>query len=87
MAKRKVEVFSASCPACEEVIAMVNDCACGSCDVRILDMNDDAVSARARSMGVRTVPAVAVDGELLACCQRGPEEEDLRAAGIGEPLE
>ena len=29
-AKRKIEVFSAGCPACEETIALVNRVACPS---------------------------------------------------------
>ena len=55
---------------------------------RVVDMNDDAVSARARELGIRTVPAVVVDGQLASCCQRagGPTEEGLRAAGVGTAL-
>ena len=29
--KRKIEVFSAGCPACEETIKLVNRIACPSC--------------------------------------------------------
>jgi glutaredoxin 3 len=85
--KRTVEVFSAGCPACEDAVQLVRRLACDSCDVRVLNMNDAEVSERARELGIRSVPAVAVDGELAACCRgQGPTEEDLRAAGIGEPL-
>lgn len=85
--KRKVEIFSAGCPACEETIALVNRIACPSCEIVVLDMHDAAVAVRARSLGVRSVPAVAVDGALAACCQgRGPQEDALRAAGIGQPI-
>jgi glutaredoxin 3 len=37
-AKRKIEVFSAGCPACAETIELVNRAACPSCDISILDM-------------------------------------------------
>jgi hypothetical protein len=50
-------------------------------------MNDADVAARAASLGVRSVPAVAVNGALAACCAgRGVNEADLRAAGIGQAL-
>ena len=32
-ARRKVEVFSAGCPACKETIELVNRVACPSCEV------------------------------------------------------
>ena len=85
--KRIVEVFSAGCPACDDTVKLVRGIACSSCEVRVLDMNDDVVSARARELGIRTVPAVVVDGQLAGCCQAGgPTEEGLRAAGIGTAL-
>lgn len=85
--KRKVEIFSAGCPACHEVIHKVNEIACPSCEITVLDMHEAEVAARARSLGVRSVPAVAVDGVLADCCAgRGPDEAILRATGIGTPL-
>ncbi len=86
-AKRKVEVFSAGCPVCEETVRLVNEIACPSCEVSVLDMNDATVAERARQLGVRSVPAVAVDGKLADCCAgRGPEEAKLRQAGLGRPI-
>jgi glutaredoxin 3 len=57
--KRKIEILSARCAACEETLAMVKRIACGACDVEILDMHDPTVAAKAKSYGVRTVPAIA----------------------------
>ena len=86
-AKRSVEVFSAGCPACEETIALVNRVACPSCDVSVLDMKDAKVAARAKSLGIRSVPAVVIDGKLADCCAgQGPDESTLRAAGLGRAL-
>jgi len=83
--KRVVEVFSAGCAVCDETIDLVNRIACSSCDVRVLDMSDPAAVGRAKSLGVRSVPAVAIDGELATCCAgRGPDEAALRAAGLGQ---
>jgi glutaredoxin len=84
--KRTVEIFSAGCPACSDTVQLVERLACASCEVSVLDMNDAAVAARARELGIRAVPAVVVDGELASCCSGGPTEEALRAAGIGQPL-
>lgn len=86
MVKRTVEVFSAGCPACEETLSLVKKLACPSCDVSVVDMNQAAGAQRARELGVHSVPAVAVDGKLAACCcSGGPRESDLRAAGLGLP--
>lgn len=87
MATRKIEIFSAGCPACEETVALVNRIACPSCDVTVLDMKDPKVASRAKGLGLRSVPAVVIDGKLASCCAgRGPDEATLKAAGIGHPL-
>lgn len=72
------------CACCDDTVRMVEGIACESCDVTVLDMRDPAVAKRARELGVRSVPAVAVDGVFAGCCSgRGPVESDLRAAGLG----
>ena len=86
-AKRKIEIFSAGCPACEETVQLVNQIACPSCEVSVLDMNDPSVAKRSTSLGIRSVPAVVVDGKLADCCAgRGPDEATLRAAGLGQSV-
>ncbi|BAV33273.1 hypothetical protein SCL_0957 [Sulfuricaulis limicola] len=86
-AKRKIEIFSAGCPVCEETINLVNRIACPSCEVEVLDMRRSEVAARAKRLGIRSVPAVAINGELADCCAgRGPDETTLRAASIGQSL-
>jgi len=83
-AKRKIEVFSAGCAVCGETVEIVRSIMCDSCELTILDMNDSGVAARAKELGVRSVPAVMVDGKLAGCCAgRGPDEAALRAAGVG----
>jgi glutaredoxin len=79
------EIFSAGCPACQDVVELVERIACPSCAVTVLDMNEAPVSERAKRLGIRAVPAVVVDGELAECCRgAGATETALRAAGIGE---
>ena len=85
--KRKVEVFSAGCATCLEAVEIVKQAACPSCDVIVLDMHDSEVAKRAKALGVRSVPAVAIDGKLAECCTgRGVDMQILRAAGLGRPL-
>ena len=84
---RKIEVFSAGCAVCDDTIALINRIACPSCEVEILDMHKQDVAKKAKRYGIRSVPAVVVDGKLADCCAgRGPDERQLRAAGIGTPL-
>ena len=85
--KRKIEVFSAGCQVCNEAVEQVKQLACPSCEVQVLDMQDPTVAARAKTLGIRSLPAVAVNGQLADCCAgRGLDENKLRAAGIGRPL-
>ena len=84
--KRRVEIFSAGCPVCEGAVQTVNQIAGSSCEVEVLDMRQPDVAARAKQLGVRSVPAVAIDGRLADCCQgRGVDEATLRSAGLGVP--
>ena len=87
MKKRVVEVVSAGCPACEETTNLVNRLACPSCEVSVLDMKDKSIASRAKHLGIRSVPAVVIDGRLADCCQgRGPDEATLKIAGLGQPI-
>jgi hypothetical protein len=50
-------------------------------------MKNAAVASRAKSLGIRSVPAVVINGKLADCCTgRGPDEATLRAGGLGQPL-
>lgn len=89
MAKRKVEVFTAGCPVCEDAVKTVKSLACPSCEVVVYDLNKgcetDECRRKAKAYGVERVPAVAVDGKLVDCCRTAPVSvEALRAAGIGQ---
>ena len=84
--QRRVEVFSAGCAACEPVVELVKSLACPSCNVEVLDMSKPEVAEKAKQYGVKTVPAVVIDGQLASCCTgAGPNAETLRAAGLGVP--
>jgi glutaredoxin 3 len=78
--KKKIEIFSAGCGTCKETIELVERLA-GSQEVLVHDMNRPEIAARAKNFGIRSVPAVVIDGKLASCCaERGPDEQVLRAA-------
>jgi hypothetical protein len=77
--KKKIEVFSAGCFTCRETIEKVKKLA-GSHEVVVHDMNKAEIASKAREFGIRSVPAVVIDGKLASCCAgRGPDEDILRA--------
>ena len=81
--RRKVEVFSAGCGVCDETIALVQELACGSCDVVVYDMHKPEAAAKAAHYGVH---AVVVNGNLAECCAgTWPNESTLRTTEIGVP--
>ena len=85
---RSVEVFSAGCSVCDDTVTLVRNLACPSCKVTVLNMQDPAVADRAKTLGIRSVPAVVIDGKLASCCaDRAPDEATLRAAGLGQPVD
>ena len=84
---RKIEVFSAGCPLCDEAEKKVRELACPSCDVTVLNLNEPETMERAKQLGIQSVPAVAIDGKLTDCCdRRGIDAETLKNAGLGKPL-
>jgi glutaredoxin 3 len=84
---RKVEVFSRGDCCSEKLITAIRAAACPSCEVRVLDVTAAEVAGRANQLGVQSVPAVAINDELVCCpCECGPDLAKLRAAGLGVPL-
>ena len=77
-----VEVFTAGCPVCQSGVELVREVAGPDHEVIIADVHQDADAARkAAGYGVKTVPAVVVDGSLIGCCRNtGPRRDDLTAA-------
>lgn len=84
---RKIEIFSAGCAVCEAAVEQIKALACPSCDISVLDMKDASVATRAENLGIRSLPAVAINGTLADCCSgRGIDEDTLRATGLGQPI-
>jgi len=79
--RKRIEIFSAGCSTCNETIELVRRLAGGSHEVVIHDMQKAEVASKAKQHGVRSVPAVVIDGKLAGCCAgRGPDEHVLRSA-------
>ncbi len=79
--KHKIEIFSAGCKICKDTIATVKKLAGSEHEVIVHDMQHEEIAARAAQHGVRSVPAVVINGKLAGCCaDRGVEENVLREA-------
>lgn len=80
-AKHTIEIFSAGCSTCKEAIEMVRKIAGAEHDVQVHDMQHGETATRAKKLGVRSLPAVVVNGKLAECCAgRGPDEHVIRQA-------
>lgn len=87
--KRQVEVFTANCPVCDPVVKMIQELACDKCEVIIYDLvrqcEDKICLDKIDEYGIKKVPAVVVNGELLNCCKDSAiTEAELLEAGIGQ---
>lgn len=92
--KRRIEIFSAGCPACDEAIQMVKRIACSSCETEVLDMSQPEIAARAKERDISRVPAIVIDGRLAECCLTGAidgavvtrcQRRPVIAIGIDQP--
>jgi len=79
--KHKIEIFSAGCATCKETIDAVKKLAGPEHEVHIHDMHQDKIASRAKQHGIRSLPAVVIEGKLAGCCAgRGVDEHVLREA-------
>lgn len=64
--KRRIEVFTAGCPLCNETLELVKRSVseCG-CDVIERRCTGDECCAEAKQYGVRAMPTVVVDGKIV----------------------
>jgi len=89
LTKRKIELFTAGCTVCEPVVEMVKAMACNSCEVIIYNIAQPCDTKecleKVKAYGIKALPAIAVDGKLLDCCQnKGISVDELKKAGIGQ---
>ena len=65
MPRRQVEVFSAGCPISEETVQLIQYLCGDFSEITVLELRDRGVAERARELGLRSFPAVVVDGEVV----------------------
>ncbi len=79
--KHKIEIFSAGCHACKQTIEAVRKLVGPEHEIHIHDMHQHEVASHATQHGIRSLPAVLIDGKLAGCCAgRGVDEQVLREA-------
>ncbi len=84
--KRKVEIFTAGCYLCDDVVKLVEGIVCDSCEVSIYNLNNEGQD-KARAYGIASVPTVVVNGKIADCCRQGTvSKSELVAAVIGKPI-
>jgi glutaredoxin len=76
--RHKVEVFSAGCALCQEVIDEVKR-EVGSSEVIVRSMKDARSLARAEELGIRSVPAVVIDSKLASNAGGGVDIQALKS--------
>lgn len=89
--KRQVEIFTANCPVCEPLVQIVKELASDQCEITVYDLvkqyEDKTCLSKLEEYKIKKVPAIAVNGALLSCCQdQGISKEELIKAGIGESV-
>ena len=65
MLKHRVEVLSAGCPLCQEVIRLVQWLSGDSSEVEVLDVRQAKAADYAKTLGIRAFPAVILDGQTI----------------------
>jgi glutaredoxin len=65
-AKKEIEVFSAGCPLCQDTLKLVRNAvaACG-CEVIERRCAGTECCAEAKQYGIRTMPTVVVNGQIV----------------------
>jgi glutaredoxin 3 len=83
---RQVEIFSAGCGVCKDFLSRVKAIACNSCNVTVLDTQQPDIAERAKGLGIRSLPALVVNGKLVSPdAQEWYSDTVIRESGIGSP--
>jgi len=86
---KHIEIFTAGCPVCEPVVKLVKETAGKQNSIVVFDImkqyDDKGCLEKLQQYGIRHLPAVAVNGQLLDCCRgSGVTKEAVLAVGIVE---
>lgn len=85
---KKIEIYASDCPVCKETVEEIKSEACGSCEIIVYDLNNDATAyEKSKALDIRSVPAVVIDGKLASCCENGGVNiETLKGLGLGKAI-
>ena len=87
MAEHTIEIFSAGCILCEDVLRLVHQLAGSNTRVQVYDMSTGDSLVKVREYGVTRVPSLVIDGKLARCCEGNAiDEAMLRGLGLGSTL-
>ncbi|MCI0448965.1 MAG: thioredoxin family protein [Chlorobi bacterium] len=85
--KRKIEIFTAGCPVCDEQVQKIKELACSCCDIEVLNVNQSPNALnRSKSFGIKRLPSVVIDGVLAECCSGNIDFEQLKSMGLGKQM-
>ncbi len=62
--ERHIEVFSAGCPLCQEMIDTIALGKCGKCQIEVRDAHDPKVRREMKRLGIRSVPTAVIDRKV-----------------------
>mgnify|MGYP006299751305 CR=1 FL=1 len=87
--KRRIEIFTAGCPCCDDAVELVREMACEDCEITIYNLAEGCETNECRDKadeyGIERVPSVVVDGQLARCCANSGIDPDVLAdMGVGE---
>ena len=78
--RKKIQLYSAGCQTCGEAEAVVRQIAGTDHDVEVLEMHQIHIANQATRQGIRSLPAVVVDGRLVVAPLGGIDEAALRSS-------
>tara|TARA_R110000764_G_scaffold208988_1_gene294634 strand:+ start:321 stop:587 length:267 start_codon:yes stop_codon:yes gene_type:complete len=86
--KRQIEIFTAGCPVCEPVVQLVKETAGKDCEITLHNLSEQCESkicvSKMKEYNITSLPAVAVNGRLLACYQnKNISGDELKNVAIG----
>ncbi len=83
---RKIEIFTAGCPVCDEQVTKIKEAACSCCEIEVLNVKDSTEALKkSKTYKINSLPSVVIDGMLAQCCSnRGIDLEVLQSLGLGK---
>jgi glutaredoxin len=78
MLKQKIEIFTGNSPLCDDTIKLVREMAGSKYDIKVCNLQQEP--ERVQQYGLKSVPAIAIDG-ILAIVGK-PNRSQLESIGL-----